>query len=80
MHISRKTKRNDPDHITNVLSLHNCKLGDFVGRINPIVLEIKDTTDTAVSVSYLEMHLEIDSEGRLRTRLCDKRGDYLVGI
>ena len=64
----------------DVLSLHACKLGDFVGRINPIVLEIKDTTDTAVSASYLEMHLEIDSEDRLRTRLYDKRDDYLFGI
>jgi hypothetical protein len=33
----------------------------------PIVLEIKDTTDADRSASYLELHLEIDSEGRLRT-------------
>ena len=28
-------------------------------------LEIKDTTDTVKSASYLEKHLEIDHEGRL---------------
>jgi hypothetical protein len=35
-------------------------------------LEIKDTTDTDRSASYLDLHLEIDSEGRLRTKLYDK--------
>jgi hypothetical protein len=37
-------------------------------------LEIKDTTDTAMSTSYVDLNLEIDSEGRLRTKLyCKKR-------
>ena len=49
--------------------------GDFVDRIYPIELEIKDTTDTYMSASYLDLHLEIDSEDRLRTKLYDKR-DY----
>ena len=49
--------------------------GDFVDRIYPIKLEIKDTTDTDRSASYLDLHLEIDSEGRLRTKLYDQR-DY----
>ena len=40
-------------------------------RIYPIELEIKDTTDTARSASYLNLHLEIDSEGRLRTKPYD---------
>jgi hypothetical protein len=35
--------------IDDVLSLNNCKFGDFVDRIFPIGLEIKDTTDTAKS-------------------------------
>ena len=35
----------------------------------PIELEIKDTTDTDRSASYLDIHLEIDSEGRLRKQL-----------
>ena len=37
---------------------------------------MKDTTDTDTSASYLDLHLEIDSEGRLKTKLYDKR-DYL---
>ena len=42
-----------------VLSLNNYRFGDFVDRIYPIELEIKDTTDR--STSYLDLHLEIDS-------------------
>ena len=54
--------------------------GDFVDRIYPIEPEIKDTTDTDGSASYLDIHLEIDSEGRLRTKLYDKRDDFKFPI
>jgi hypothetical protein len=50
--------------------------GAFVDRIYPIELEKKDTTDTDMSASYLDLHLEIDSEDRLRTKLYDKRDDF----
>ena len=56
----------------DVLSLNNSRLGDFVDRIYPIELAKKDTTDTDRSASYLDLHLEIDSEGWLRTKLHDK--------
>jgi hypothetical protein len=46
------------------LSLNNSRFGDFGDRIYPIELEIKDTTNTDRSASYLDLHLEIDSEGR----------------
>jgi hypothetical protein len=58
----------------DVLSLNNSKFCDFVDRIYLIELEINDTADTDTA-SYLDLHLEIDSEGRLRTKLYDKR-DY----
>ena len=29
-----------------------------------------------MSASYLDLHLEIDNEGRLRTKLYDKRDDF----
>jgi hypothetical protein len=63
-------------YIYDVLSLKNSRFGDFVDRIYPIELEIKDTTDTDRSASYLDLHLKIDSEGRLRTKLYDKRYDF----
>ena len=62
--------------VDGVLSLNNSRFGDFVDRIYPIELEIRDTTDTDRSASYLDLHLESDSEGRLRTKLYDKRDDF----
>jgi hypothetical protein len=52
-------------YIDDVLSLNNSTFGDFVDFIYPIELEIKDTTDTDRSASYLDLHIEIDSEGRV---------------
>ena len=53
-------------YIDYVLSINNSRFGD------PIKLEIKDTTDTDRYASYLDLHIEIDIEGRLRTKLYDK--------
>jgi hypothetical protein len=55
----------------DVLPLNNSRFDDFVDRIYPIELEIKDTTDTDRSASYLDLHLEND-----RTKLYDKRDDF----
>ena len=63
-------------YIDDVLSLNNSRFGDLVDCIYPIELEIKDTTDTDRSASYLDLHLEIDSEERLRTKRYDKRDDF----
>jgi hypothetical protein len=60
-------------YIDDVLSLNNSRLGDFVDRIYIVELEIKDTTDTDRYASYLDLHLEIDSEG---TKLYDKWDDF----
>ena len=46
-------------------TLNNSRFGDFVDLIYPIEREIKDTSDTDRSVSYLGLHIEIGSEGRL---------------
>ena len=35
-----------------------------------------DITDTDRFASYLDLHSEIDSEGRLRTKFYDKRDDF----
>ena len=61
------------DCIYEVLLLNNSRFGDFVDLIE---LELKETTDTDTSASYLDLHLEIDSEGRLRTKLYVKRVDF----
>ena len=54
--------------------------GNFVDLIYPIELEIKDTTYTARTASYIDQLLKIDSEGRLRTKLYDKRDDLYFRI
>jgi hypothetical protein len=54
-----------------VLSLNIASIADSVGRIYPIELEIKDYTAANRYVSYLDLHLEVDSEGRLRPKPYD---------
>ena len=46
-------------YIDDILSLNNSRFGDFVDRIDiyHIELEIKNTTDTERSASYLDIHL-----------------------
>jgi hypothetical protein len=56
-----------------VVSLNNSRFDDFVDRIYPAELEIRDITDADMYVSYLNLPLAIDSEGRLRTTFSDKR-------
>jgi hypothetical protein len=63
------------DIIDDVLSLNNS-----VDRIYPIENEIKDTTERDRSGSCLDVHLEIDNEGRLSTQLYDTRDDINVPI
>jgi hypothetical protein len=60
-------------YIYDVLSVNNSWFGDFVDCLYPIEPEIKDSTDADRSASYLDLHLEIDSEGRLRMKLRQKR-------
>ena len=60
-------------YIDDVLSLNNSRFGDCVDRIYPIELEIKDITDTDMFTSYLDPHLKMNSDGRLRTKLYHKR-------
>jgi hypothetical protein len=43
----------------DVLSLNNSRFSDFVDPIYPIELEIKETTNTDSSASYLDLHLAI---------------------
>jgi hypothetical protein len=63
-------------YIDDVLSLHNSKLDDFVDPIYPIEHELTDTKNTARCAAYLDLHIEIDSEGWLRTLRYKKRDDF----
>jgi hypothetical protein len=51
--------------LDDFLLLNNSRFVDFVDRIYSIEFEIKDTTDSDSSASYLDLHLEIGSDRRL---------------
>jgi hypothetical protein len=44
--------------------------------IYPPELEVKETTDTASSASFLDLYLEFDDSGQLSTKIYDKREDF----
>ena len=48
--------------------------------IYPNELEVKDTTDTQESAFYLDLHLEINNGGRLKTKLYVKRDDFTFSV
>ena len=51
-------------------------LKNYLGQMYPAELEIKDTTESNTSASYLDLLLSIESDGQLRTSLNDKRDDF----
>ena len=51
-------------YIDEVLLRHNLSFRDFIHCIYPKKIEIKDTTDTVKSVSYLDLHLESNGKGK----------------
>jgi hypothetical protein len=63
-------------YIDDVYSQNNSTLGDFVDCIYHNEFEIKDTTYKDMSASYLDLHLEIDSERRSRTKLYDNGDNF----
>ena len=48
--------------------------------IYPAELEIKDTTDSSMSASYLDLTLEIDQDQHLTTKIYDKHDDFDFSI
>jgi hypothetical protein len=62
-------------YIGDVLSLNYSRFGDYLYLIYPNELEVKDTTDTQKSASYLDLQLGIDNGGRLKTKFYDKPDD-----
>lgn len=59
---------------------YNSKFRENLHFIYPNELEIKDTTATTKSASYLDLHLSTDTRGRLFTKLYDKRDKFSFKI
>ena len=63
-------------YIDDVLSIKNPDLENYLGQMYPAELEIKDTTESNTSASYLDLLQSIESDGQLRTSLYDKHDDF----
>ena len=63
-------------YIDDVLSINNSRFAKFLPLIYPPELEVKETTDTASSASFLDLYLEFDDSGQLSTKIYDKRDDF----
>ena len=63
-------------YIDDVLSINNHNFHNYVHLIYPNELEINDTTESDRCASYLDILLNIDSNGRLTTTLYDKCDDF----
>ena len=59
---------------------NNPDFENYLGQMYPAELEIKDTTESNTSASYLDLLLSIESDGHLRTSLYDKRDDFKFHI
>jgi hypothetical protein len=53
--------------------LNNSRFAEFLPLIYPPELEVKETTDTASSASFLDLYLEFDDSGQLSIIIYDKR-------
>ena len=67
-------------YIDDVLSINNPDFENYLGQMYPPELEIKDTTESNTSASYLDLLLSIGRDGQLRTSLYDKRDDFNFNI
>ena len=63
-------------YIDDVLSINNPDFENYLGQMYPPELEIKDTTESNTSASYLDLLLSIGRNGQLHTSLYDKRDDF----
>jgi hypothetical protein len=67
-------------YINDVLSINTDRFHSYVDFIYPSELEIKYTTESSTSASYLDVLLNIDAGGKLTTQLYDKRNDFNFAI
>ena len=63
-------------YIDDVLSINNPEFENYLGQMYPAELEIKDTTESTTSASYLDLLLSIGRDSQLHTSIYDKRDDF----
>ena len=63
-------------YIDDVLSINNPEFENYLGQMYPVELEIKDTTESNTSASYLDLLQSIGRDGQLHTSIYDKCDDF----
>ena len=63
-------------YIDDVLSINNREFENYLGQMYPAELEIKDTTESTSSASYLDLLLLIGRDGQLHNSIYDKRDNF----
>ena len=63
-------------YIDDVLSINNPDFENYLCQMYSAELEIKNSTESNTSASYLDLLLSIGRDGQLRTSLYHKRYDY----
>ena len=59
-------------YFDDVLSINNPEFEICLGQMYPAELEIKDTTESTTSASYLDVLVTIGRDGQLHTSIYDK--------
>ena len=62
-------------YIDDVLSINNPDFQNDLGQMYPAELELKDTTESTTSATYVDILLSIGRDGQLHTSLYDNRVD-----
>ena len=59
-----------------IVHKHYPEFENYLGQMYPAELEIKDTTESTTSASYLDLLLLIGRDGQFHTSIYDKRDDF----
>ena len=63
-------------YIDDVLSINVPEFENHLGQMYPAELQMKDTTESNTSASYLDLLLSIGRDGQLHTSTYNKRDDF----
>ena len=58
-------------YIDDVLSINNPEFENYLGQMYPAELQVKDTTESTTSASYIDLLLSIGKDGQLHTSIYD---------
>ena len=67
-------------YINDVLSINDNDFHSCVDSVCPSELEIKDTTESSMPASCLDILLNIDINGKLTAQLYDKQDDFSFSV